>query len=223
MRIPLIEPYKETAPEEKIYVPHQELERPNTLLITDKDKVKYIKYIEKMVRSSYEYKEYIKYLTDVCEMSFCSAFQNLTKDLVGKKLKLEIHHEPFTLFDIVNVVLRRFMNAGKDINEYDLSDKVLELHFRGMVGLIPLSYTVHQLVHVGKVFIPLQCLDDGFMKFYQEYKQEVSECELEGTLIKKIELSKTFNFKSNSVLHKKYIYVDNEGYDNIPEELRLSE
>jgi hypothetical protein len=41
-------------------------------------------------------------------------------------------------------------------------------------------------------------------------------------LEKKIELSKTFNFKSNSVLQKKYIYIKNEGYDNIPEQISSS-
>lgn len=221
MRIPLIEPYKETAPEETIFLPKETLERPVLMIATDKDKTKYIKYIEKMVRGSYEYKEYIKYLTDICEMNFCSVFENLSKELI-KKLKLEIHHEPFTLFDVVNVVLRRFMNEEREINEYDISSEVLQLHFRGMVGLIPLSYTVHQLVHVGKVFIPLQFLDEGFMNFYNEYKREVNECDLEAVLLKKLELSKTFNFKSNSILHKKYIYITNEGYDSIPDELRIA-
>lgn len=215
MRIPLIEPYKESAPEESVYIPKQNVERPPLMLVTDKDKVRFIEYVEKMVRMSYEYKEYISFLIHTCGMNFCSGFQNLNKETI-KKLSLEIHHEPFTLFDIVNVVMQRFLNEGKEVNEYNLSDKVLELHYRGMVGLLPLSKTVHEAVHVGKVFIPLQYLDEGFLKFYHEYKNEVNQCDLEAVLLKKLELSKTFNFKSNSILQKKYIYVNNEGYDNIP-------
>ena len=222
MRIPYIEPYKETSPEENIFLPKCNLERPTLMLTTDTDRVKYIKYIEKLIRTSYEYKEYISYLTEVCEMDFCSFFNNISKDLI-KKMKIEIHHEPFTLYDIVNIVLRRFMKNEEDINEYDLANEVLSLHFKGMVGLIPLSITVHQLVHAGKVFIPLQYLDDGFLYFYHEYKDEVSECDLETTLIKKIELSKTFDVKNNSILHKKYIYITNEGYSSIPEELKIEE
>ena len=220
MRIPYIEPYKETSPEENIFLPKCNLERPTLMLTTDTDRVKYIKYIEKLIRTSYEYKEYIKYLTEICEMNFCSVFESISKENI-KKLKIEIHHEPFTLYDIVNIVLRRFINKNRDINEYDIADEILQLHFRGMVGLIPVSYTVHQLIHVGKIFIPLQYLDEGFMKFYEFYKREISESELEALLLKKLSLSKTFNFKSNSVLHKKYIYINNEGYDNIPEELHL--
>jgi len=221
MRIPIIEPYKETAPEENMFIPALELERPPLMLTTDKAKDKYIKYLEKCVRGSYEYKEYIEFLRTVGGMSFCSAFQNLSKSLI-KKLALEIHHEPFTLYDIVNIMLRRFNNKGWNVDEYAISDAILDLHFRGMVGLIPLSYTVHELVHVGKVFIPLQHVDDGYMSFYQEFKQEISECELEDVLIKKIELSKTFNFKSNTILHKKFIYVTNEEYSNIPEKFKVA-
>lgn len=220
MRIPLIEPYKETAPEETIFLPTQESDRPPLLIVTDKDKVKFIKYVEKMVRGSYEYKEYISYLTGICEMNFCSAFQNLDKQTV-RKLSLEMHHEPFTLFDISLVVLQWFQNEHLDVNEYDIVDKILELHFRGMIGLLPLSKTVHEAVHVGKVFIPLQYLDEGFMKFYHAFKREVNQCELESVLLKKLELSKTFNFKSNSILHKKYIYVNHEGYDNIPSKMEV--
>ena len=218
MRIPLIEPYKETAPDETLFIPSQESERPPLMLVTDKDNVRFIEYIEKLVRGSYEYKEYISYLIGVCGMNFCSGFQNLNKEVI-KKLSLEIHHEPFTLFDIVRVVYQRFMNEDRKINAYDITDKVLELHFRGMVGLLPLSKTVHEAVHVGKVFIPLQYLDEGFLKFYREFKTEVNQCELESILLKKLELSKTFNFKSNSILQKKYIYINNEGYDNIPSKL----
>jgi hypothetical protein len=69
------------------------------------------------------------------------------------------------------------------------------------------------------VFIPLQYLDEGFLAFYHEYKEEIHGTPLEEILMKKIEVSKTFNFRSNSVLQKKYIYIKNEKYDNVPEKL----
>ena len=221
MRIPVIEPYKETAEEEVIFVPAMELERQPIILTTDKAKDKFIKYCEKLIRGSYEYKEYISYLRTVGEMNVCSVFPNVSK-LLLKKLSLEIHHEPFPLYDIVNIVLKRFLNQEKELNEYDIVDEVLDLHFRGMVGLLPLSATVHELVHVGKVFLPLQYLDNGFMSFYNEYKEEVAQCDLEAVLEKKLALSKTFNLKSNSILHKKFIYVTEEGYNQIPEMFKIA-
>lgn len=214
MRIPLIEPYSEGAPEETIYLPSEVYERDPLLLTNDKEKTAFIKSVEKMVRGSYEYKEYISYLIKTQEMNVCSAFPGLSKELV-RTIKLEIHHEPFTLYDIVFLIYTRFLNEGRKINVYTIADETLRTHFRGRVGLLPLSKTVHELVHVGKVFLPLQFLDDGFLDFFKDYKLEIENSPLKGVLEKKLEISKTFNFKSNSVLQKKYIYINPEDYDNM--------
>lgn len=219
MRVPtLVELYKESAPEETLFLPTELYERDPIALVTDKEKAAFIKSVEKMVRGSYEYKEYISYLVNSQEMNVCSAFEGVSKDL-ARNIKLEIHHEPFTLYDITYILYLRFLSLGREIDVYELAEAVLAIHFRGMVGLLPLSKTVHELVHVGKVFLPLQFLDEGFMKFYHEFKTEVKMTNLEPILEKKIEISKTFNFKSNSVLQKKYIYIKNEKYNNIPEKM----
>ena len=220
MRIPFVEPYKETATEEEMYLPKCSDERETICLVTDDDKSRFIKSVEKMVRWSFEYREYISYLVNAQEMNICSAFQNISRD-TARNIRIEIHHEPFTLYDIVYIVYLRFLRLGKEINPYDIAEEVLSIHFRGMVGLVPLSKTVHELLHVGKVFIPVQFIGDGFMKFYAEYKEDIPD-NIKQVLEKKIELSKTFNFKSNTVLQKKYIYIKNEGYDNIPEQLPSS-
>lgn len=220
MRIPLIEPYKESAPEETLFLPTELYERDPLTLVTEKDKVAFIKSVEKMVRGSYEYKEYISYLVNAQQMNICSAFEGVSKTL-ARNIKLEMHHEPFTLYDISYLVYLRFLSQRRDINVFDVAEEVLAIHFRGRVGLLPLSKTVHELVHVGKVFLPLQYLDEGFMDFYHDFKDEIEQTSLKEILMKKIELSKTFNFKSNSVLQKKYIYIKNEKYDNIPEKMKL--
>ena len=219
MRIPFVDQYKETALEEVIYLPVDEVDSAPPVVITnDKKLTKFIKTIERMVRSSYEYREYISYLVNVRMMNFCSVFQNVSRN-TAKNIRIEIHHEPFTLYDIVYIVYMRFLNEGREIDPFMISDEVLELHFRGNVGLIPLSKTVHELVHVGRVFIPINFIDQGFFRFYQEYKAEIDETPLKDLLEKKIELSKTFNFKSNNVLHKKYLYIDHEDYKSVPEEI----
>lgn len=216
MRIPLVEPYAESAPEEVIYLPKDMYDRDPVLITNDKELATFIKSVEKMVRGSLEYREYISYLVNAQEMNICSAFNAIGKEL-GKKFRIEIHHEPFTLYDISYIVYLNFINRGKKIDVFDISEQVLDIHYRGMVGLLPLSKTVHELVHVGRVFLPLQYLDDGFMKFFDLYHEEIEQCSLKEPLEKKIALSKMFNFKSNSVLQKKYIYINNEGYDNIPQ------
>ena len=218
MRIPLIEPYKNTPEEETIFLEDIYFEYPQDALIDEKTKLSFIKAVEKTVRTSIEYREYIEYLVNSVGMSVCSVFTNLNKGL-SKKFKIEIHHEPFTLYDIVEIVLQKHLCEKDIIDFFDVSEEVMRVHYMGKVGLIPLSLTVHELVHKGHVFIPLQFIHEGFMQFYNEYKPYINE-QLSDILVKKIDLSKTFNNQSNVALKKKIIYLKHEKYDNLPEKLQ---
>ncbi len=66
----------------------------------DKEIKKYYKTIEKEVRNSFEYKEMINYLRDNFGMDQCSFIKVSNKD--NYNIKIEIHHYPFTLYDIVD-------------------------------------------------------------------------------------------------------------------------
>ena len=71
-------------------------------LITEKDKIKFIKTVEKLVRASLEYRNYIDFLKENVGLDSCIFFQKITAGSNSKKrIKIEIHHEPLTLFDIV--------------------------------------------------------------------------------------------------------------------------
>ena len=187
-----------------------------------KDKDKFIKKVEMIVRSSLEYHELIDYLKYKMGMNFCSFFHKVSKDIYGKvKFRIEIHHEPFTLYDIVAIVLNDKINNSSDcdrIDIYDIADEVMENHYAGHVGLIPLSVTVHELVHSGKVFIPLQFLDSGYIQFYQKYKTSIMSMDgLSDMLKAKISLSQEYAKDPSSfvsILKKKYIYVTHDTYDS---------
>ena len=76
---------------------------------------------------------------------------------------MELHHYPFTLFDIVQGVLRHEYGILSDrepvykrpVNLFKVAEKVMKLHYQGVIGLIPLSLTAHELAHNGDIFIPL--------------------------------------------------------------------
>lgn len=216
MRIPKIYKYAGNSEKETIVLPELEgLQRTEYVFFSNKDKVKFIKKLERICRSSLEYKEFISYLINNVGMEFCSFFNNVNMDL-GKRIKIEIHHEPFTLFDIASIVLEKFIATGQEINPIKISEEIMRLHYEGKVGLIPLSITAHQLVHDGKLFIPLQYLDQGFLRFFKEYKQYIpANSPLADLLRMKIELSKTTKPDVNGVLNKKYIYINNK-YESSP-------
>lgn len=225
MRIPKIKHYSSDA--ETIIQPVDELAFSKSFynLTNNKEKVKFIKTIEKLVRSSLEYKELIRYLSSKLGMNFCSFFHNVSKEKYSKaNIRIELHHEPFTLFDIVDIVLNKHLaelEENEFVNMLDVAEEVMALHYDGYVGLLPLSQTVHELVHSGTLFIPLQFIDEGFNEFYNQYKQYIDE-PLKQMLVAKVGLSKEYAENPDkflTVLRKKYIYVMNENYESVPEYL----
>lgn len=177
-------------------------------IMSDKDKVKAIKTVERMVRSSLEYKAYIKYLKQYIDMTKCSFFNNVNnKD--GKRVSIEIHHEPFTLFDITQAVLEKQLDETGEVNLFNIAEEVMKLHYQCKVGLVPLSATVHELVHVGQVFIPLQSPRGDYIAFLEEYDRYIT-MDMKDMLQEKLKLSK--QVQDLSLLETKYTYVEVEGF-----------
>lgn len=181
----------------------------NINVMTDKDKVKAIKSVERLVRSSLEYKAYIKYLKDYVDMTRCSFFNGVSNKDTNKRISIEIHHEPFTLFDITQIIMEKQMDETGEINYFSIAEEIMKVHYQGKVGLIPLSVTVHDLVHVGDIFIPLQCPRGDFIGFLEEYDQYIC-MDIKETLQTKLKLSK--QVQDLSLLETKYTYLEVDGF-----------
>jgi hypothetical protein len=80
-----------------------------------------------------------------------------------------------------------------------------------MVGLIPLSVTVHELVHNGNLFIPLQNVYGNYLQFLEEYGEYVSDS-IKSLLETKLRMSKELDTPDLSILETKYVYLDVEGF-----------
>ena len=175
----------------------------------EKEYVKIIKVIERIIRSSYEYKNYVKYLKDEVDMNACSFFNNLSRE----DISIEIHHAPLTLFEIASIVFNKHIFIkGDSIDIYDVANEVMECHYDGKVGLIPLSLTVHQLVHRGDIFVPVNCVFGDVRGFYNEYKEFFKD-EMVELLRSHIKTTKQINkdqYKP-SVLDRKFTYINIDG------------
>ena len=90
----------------------------------------------------------------------------------------------------------------------------MRLHYRGLVGLIPLSVTAHELVHDGKLIVPLNCVYGKFVQFVKEYYDYIDDVLLV-MLNEKIEQTKNLKAEDMSILSVRYIYTDVDGY-NLP-------
>ena len=182
------------------------------VITNDRQRVKLIETIETYVRSSLEYKDLIKYLKDYIDMNQCEFFQNF--DGSQKPGLIQIHHEPFDLFSITQIVMNRQEKELGYINELQVAEEVMRLHYRGLVGLIPLSVTAHELVHDGKLIVPLNCVYGKFVQFVKEYYDYIDDVLLV-MLNEKIEQTKNLKAEDMSILSVRYIYTDVDGY-NLP-------
>jgi hypothetical protein len=134
----------------------------------EKELKKYYKVIESTVRKSFEYKEMINYLRDNYNMNECSFIKVSNKD--SYSIRIELHHYPFTLYDIVQIVYRKRIYYGESLETEMVSKEIVMLHYKLLIGLIPLSETVHQLVHDGKLFIPVENVLGRYKIFVELYK-----------------------------------------------------
>ena len=206
-------------PSQNVHVTIDELpERETYTFRTPKERVKFIKQVEATCRKSMEYKEYMRFLKRNTDLRRCTILKGLNTE-GGKKYTIEIHHEPFTLFDIVETVLNKREMEGQKIDPLDIADEVMALHYDGKVGLIHLSTTMHQLVHDDKIFIPLQYIYQSYNEFYTEYKPYFNPLVIE-KIEMKVEMSlKTDNFISDSIDPQfTYVHIDGFDFPEIPSE-----
>ena len=180
-------------------------------LFDDKEREKYINDLERHVRSSYEYRNMVQYLREYMNMNSCAFIPNVTNE-VNRKIKIELHHSPFTLRDICVTILNKRMKNNEMLTIESVAYEVMFVHYSLMVGLIPLSETVHQLVHSQYIFIPTDKVYGYYKNFVKTYNDYIDP-ELLDKLdeLDKLTIAGTYNDSYKEVLEKKYITIDMEG------------
>lgn len=195
---------KTAIPEDMEYTP---------IINTEKDRSKFIKRCEKIIRSSQEYRDYISFLKEHVDMDKCAFFQNVTSE-DARRVKIEIHHEPFTLYDYVAVVVDKFQSEGLPLNDLSISDEVMELHYNNKVGLVPLSKTIHEVIHnSNKIVIPLNMVYGDYAGFLASAEYEPYVEDLYDKLEVKLNATKNLTKESFDALMKEFTYIE---MDDVP-------
>lgn len=186
-------------------------------LDTDKQKIKFIKRVESIVRSSMEYRDYVRFCKENMDMNSCIFLANVSQDKTRgrKRISIELHHDPFTLMDIVWTVVNKYEEEGLPINDLMIADEVLELHYLNMVGLVPLSKTMHQMVHNSdKIKIPLYLVYGEYSGFIEKYG-DYMEPELMDKLESKVNFTKSVTKEDFDAIQKEFTYLEIDGVDDI--------
>ena len=176
---------------------------------------KYIQTVEKVVRSSFEYKEMIKYLRENMDMNQCAFYKNVN-NTDNTKVRIEIHHEPLSLYDICLIVYNKRVAYNEPLDEEYVAKEVMYHHYNLMVGLIPLAETVHELVHASYLFVPTTAVLGKYKEFVNAYQPYMLPEQLE-TLEHIEEATKVYNSDdAKAILSTNYIYVDLSGAYEMP-------
>lgn len=181
----------------------------------EKDFRRYIQTIEQEVRGSHEYKQYIQYLRNGFNMNSCAFYRNVT-NAIEPKIQIHVHHDPITLYDICLIVFRKRQAFAEDLDEQSVAEEVMWLHYNGYVGLIPLSETVHELVHNQYLFVPVNHVFGDWKQFVEMYRQFFSLDQID--TLKDIEAaSEVYDAnRHESLLREQFTYIDTTGAYDLP-------
>lgn len=173
----------------------------------DKEYETYVKDVEKEVRKSFEYRRFIKYLRENMDMNKCSFLKGVSNEETFD-IKIEIHHYPFTLRDICEIVIRKRSYYNEPLKLQMTAKEVMMLHYKLIIGLIPLSETVHELAHSGRLFIPVDHVMGRYQVFVDIYKPFCDPEQLE--TLDRIE---KYTEENSSILDTTIIEQNNVSYN----------
>lgn len=165
-------------------------------LFNPKQFKKYINEIESLVRSSREYREYVQYLRIYMGMNYSLYLPGVT-NVENTKIKIELHHTPFTLFDIVMTVFNKRSRLQEPLEVELIAKEVCFIHYHLLIGLVPLSKTEHILVHNQELFVRLDKVLGNYEKFIDMYIKDIPEDAMDRYKFMK-EQTLTYNHDQNT-------------------------
>jgi hypothetical protein len=125
-----------------------------------------IKYFTMSIRRTPEFRSFISFLKNYLDVSKCSYYEDYS---MKNGFIIELHHHPFSLFDICEAVAKRRLEENGYIETYIILEEVMLLHYQFMVGLTPLNPTAHDLAHNDDLEIHPNLILGEWKNLYKDY------------------------------------------------------
>ena len=138
----------------------------------EKEHHRLIQYIERIVRGSYELKSYRDYLKESVRFDHCTILSGIPAS--GLK-KIEMHHHPFCLYDLCKITLESARRWNQRVSPLLVAERVVEDHYRNEVGLVPLTETIHEMVHAGQILIDPRCIFGDWLSWARRHAPLIRE------------------------------------------------
>lgn len=129
-----------------------------------KDRKRFIKSVESIIRKSPEYKLWVLYLREVLGEYVCK----LTGE-IHAQTSVDIHHHPISLYVICNAVVDKYQMQDREFTSLEISTEVLNLHYQNRVGYIPLVSSLHEKFHNGFLEIPMELIHGDYQHILNTY------------------------------------------------------
>lgn len=141
---------------------------------------RFVKEVEKLVRSSKRYSAYKAELMGKINMDHCQVLSDMEFSESESKDVIEMHHGPiFNLFDVCSIVLEYFLYRGWVITTMTVADMVLSEHEKNRVQVVMLCSSIHEMVHNGDVFLNVEQgygkLDEFIAKYEKVFPRSLKE------------------------------------------------
>ena len=162
--------------------------------------VNFIKGVERTIRNSQTYTDYISHLKEM-GLTKCQVLGNIDSNMSekGHPVTVEMHHGPlFTLFDYVAIVIQHMLKNDLPINSIRVAKLIMDEHWAGNVQTVMLSATAHQSVDSGKLFISFKQAHGNLTRFIEKYRDGINENQME-KIHKYIQLSEEHKSTDNGL------------------------
>lgn len=149
-------------------------ELPKDALFDPREEKKFLQSVKAMVRTSYEYKEWVKFVKFNVGLDKCS----FTGERSGE-VTVELHHHPISIANIIKTIYDEMTNNINltVISSTDLAKKVIDLHKHNNVGYVLLVTTLHEKFHNGFLHIPMEYVNGNWEYLLNNYdvNEEIME------------------------------------------------
>lgn len=193
---------------------------------SDKERRKFIKAVEKLVRNSLEMKRWTHFVRANLNLTACPFTLEDLKELNDDSKKfIHLHHHPFTLEDIIDTIIETYLAKGNPFTSFEIAQEVLKLHYELKVGIVPLTSHLHEKYHKGDFLIPIEFVVGNWQALLEEYipPQDVLDRVYQKSQITVDVVRDTFEI--NEINRKRYFGLfeleDNPVYRNIQKQNEL--
>ena len=138
--------------------------------LSSKDFEKFVKNVERIIRSSVEYRLWVTYIIDNLGQKECA----LTHENINE-CPIVIHHHPINLYTIVKTIINDFIKKEQEFSTFDVAIKTIEMHYQNNVGYIVLLSDLHEKFHNSFLKIPIQLFQGNYKYLIQNYQLEDDE------------------------------------------------